>query len=177
MEFFLSSTRICAYGKQTAPLMGQLARWRGQQDELAAFLNGAGTAPKASLVWCVQILSRHPQVEGSSVHNLDLATGRQNERVRSDLAKRYGLSPYVCVLLVCPELFLQGAVVPPTVMNPCLAYWNIVCPKNASLCDGTSVCASCWHFCRVGSSHKTHSDAQQKPATGQNSFKILESNS
>ena len=45
---FLSSTRTCSYGKQTAPLMGELARWREQQGELAALLNGAGAAPKAS---------------------------------------------------------------------------------------------------------------------------------
>lgn len=65
-------------------------------------------------------------MEGSPAHNLDLAIGRQNEGIRSDLAKRYGISPYVCVLLVSPELFLQDAVVfivfPPTAMNPCLAH-------------------------------------------------------
>lgn len=45
---FLSSTRTRSNGKQTAPVMGELARWRGQQGDLAALLNGAGTAPKSS---------------------------------------------------------------------------------------------------------------------------------
>lgn len=91
---FLSSARTCSCGKQTAPLMRGLARWSGQQGELAALLNGAGTAQKASWFGVSKsCLTKHPPAEGSHAYNLDVSTVSQNERIGSDLAKSYGISP------------------------------------------------------------------------------------